>query len=84
MTSSYYLKNLIKDEAYLVQNQGDQYLMLDGRCHPRLHRTFAFTAGAKICVKKSPGTSSFSTDISKPRSGPNRVRGESESYGQSS
>lgn len=74
MSSSYYLKNLIKDQAYLVQNQGDQYLLLDGRCHPDYTERPLSAAGGKVCVRRE-GTDSFPRQITKPQTKSQPVRG---------
>jgi len=74
MSSSYYLKNLLADQAYLVRNQGDQYILLDGRCHPDYVERPLSAAGGKVCVRK-PGTQSFPDEITKPRTGSQPVRG---------
>jgi hypothetical protein len=77
MSSSYYLKNLIKDQAYLVKHQEDQYILLDGRCHPDFYERPLSSAGGRLCVRK-PGTRPFGGNdyISKPRTGSTPARGE--------
>lgn len=58
MSSSYYLKKLDEKKAYLTKHPEDQYILLDGVCHPDFYERPLSAAGGKLCVRK-PGTQSF-------------------------
>jgi hypothetical protein len=79
MSSSYYLRNLIESKAYLVEDPENQYILLEGRCHPGFTERPFSERGAKLCVKNEgyeafPGPQNFPVTSSQaPRSSPKHI-----------
>lgn len=76
MTSSFILGELISNEAYLTTDQFNQYILLDGKCHPDYVEQPLSARGAKLCTR-IPGTTSFPNKITKPSTNAYSPRGMS-------
>lgn len=65
MSSSYYNKQLREKNAYEVKSQFDQYILLDGLCHPSYSESPLSARGGKLCTK-IPGRESMPSTILRP------------------
>lgn len=79
MSSSYYNKELKANGAYLVPSQFDQYIILDGRCHPNYSESPLSARGGKIC-NKIPGRESMPNTVIKPPTGSAPQAGPQSNY----